>query len=78
MLSTLEPGECIRCFQLEPLFLSLCHYSSGIIYAPIAVFHAKWLACLVALPIAAWWYLFLFIYPQQFKQYVEAARGYYK
>ena len=51
---------------------------SMVVYAPTAVFHAKWLSALVALPIGAWWYLFLIIFPKQFKEYVEAARGYYK
>jgi hypothetical protein len=29
---------------------------SCIVYAPILIFHAKWLAALVSLPIAAWWW----------------------
>lgn len=45
--------------------------------APTAVFHAKWLSALVAVPIVAWWYVFLVAVPKQFKEYVEAARGYY-
>lgn len=50
---------------------------SLIVYAPTLVFHAKWLSALVALPIAAWWYVFLVAYPKQFREYVESARSYY-
>ena len=37
---------------------------------------SPWLAGLVALPVAAWWYVFLFAYPQAFEEAVqeEAAR----
>jgi len=45
--------------------------------APEVVFHWKWLSALVAVPIAAWWYVFLVVVPKQFKEYVESARGYY-
>ena len=51
---------------------------SMVVYAPTAVFHAKWLSALVALPIGAWWYVFLILFPKQFAEYVESARGYYK
>ena len=49
-----------------------------VIAAPAGLFHLTWLSALFAIPIAAWWYLFLLVYPSQFKAYVEAARGYYK
>ena len=45
--------------------------------APTMVFHWKWLSALVAVPIAAWWYVLLVVVPGQFKEYVESARGYY-
>ena len=45
--------------------------------APEVVFGWKWLSALVAVPIAAWWYVFLVVVPKQFKEYVESARGYY-
>jgi hypothetical protein len=45
--------------------------------APEGVFGWKWLSALVAVPIAAWWYVFLVVVPKQFKEYVETARGYY-
>jgi hypothetical protein len=31
----------------------------------------------VALPIFAWWYVFLIIAPKQYSDYVESARSYY-
>jgi hypothetical protein len=49
-----------------------------IIAAPTVFFHLAWLSALFAIPIGAWWYLFLLVYPEQFKQYVQAAKGYYK
>jgi len=50
---------------------------SIIVYAPVLVFHAQWLSALVAVPIAAWWYVFLVEVPKQFAEYVETARSYY-
>ena len=34
-------------------------------------------SALVALPIFAWWYVFLVIAPKQYSDYVESARSYY-
>lgn len=59
----------------QPWTIMLC--GSAAVYAPTAVFHAKWLSALVALPVGAWWYVFLVVFPKQFAEYVEAARGYY-
>ena len=38
----------------------------------------KWLSALVALPIVAWWYVFLVVAPKQYSDYVETARSYYE
>ena len=51
---------------------------SALIFAPTAALHLKWLSALVALPIFAWWYVFLVIAPKQYSDYVETARSYYK
>ena len=40
--------------------------------------HLKWLSALVALPIVAWWYVFLVVAPKQYSDYVETARSYYE
>lgn len=50
---------------------------ASIVAAPTAVLHLKWLSALVALPIFAWWYVFLIIAPKQYSDYVESARSYY-
>ena len=50
---------------------------ASIVAAPTAVLHLKWLSALVALPIFAWWYVFLVIAPKQYSDYVESARSYY-
>lgn len=50
---------------------------SAVVYAPTLVFHAKWASALVAVPIVAWWYLFLLVVPKQYADYVETARQYY-
>jgi hypothetical protein len=33
------------------------------------VFHSKWFTGVVAVPIGLWWYLFLVLYPQEYKDY---------
>ena len=43
---------------------------SAVVYAPTLVFHAKWASALVAVPIVAWWYLFLLVVPKQYADYV--------
>ena len=50
---------------------------ASVVAAPTAVLHLKWLSALVALPIFAWWYVFLIIAPKQYSDYVESARSYY-
>ena len=51
---------------------------TAIVAAPAVVLHLKWLSALVALPIVAWWYVFLVVAPKQYSDYVETARSYYE
>ena len=48
-----------------------------VILAPDALFQWKWASALVAVPIVAWWYVFLLAMPRQYTEYVESARAYY-
>ena len=44
---------------------------TSIIAAPWLVMHSIWLTAVVALPILAWWYLFLLVMPMQYREYAE-------
>ena len=44
---------------------------TGVAVVALADLLSPWLAALAALPIAAWWYVFLLAYPQQFDEAME-------